>query len=165
MDKQVSAFPFTWKSIIFSFILFLALDFNLYKLPLTEMIPYNIFPWSPSPQIAKTPPKALRAHLESALILFILAYLRCLHPESDVIFILFCIFHMKFSYGLIPNLQNFGNANKYTALTINGGLFVALQVALLIDPAVYYCILSIPVLFEVGLYVRETFTIWTICHI
>lgn len=144
-----------WKCIFFTGLLALAYYFNAYKIPLAQYTPYNIYPWSSSPQVAKTPPTFLKPHILTALGLLTVAYFRVvLKRTRDVedANIFHLCFHVVFTIVLIPSLGNFGDFSRATALAINAGLLSALQFALFfLSPEVYFLLLYIPVAFELGM--------------
>ena len=143
------------QSIFFGFLLILTFYFNLYKLPLMAKTPYKVYPWSQSPQLAKTSPHELQAHLVTALALYVCAFVRYLFPKSKPIMVILIALQSIFTIIILPNLQNFGDAPAEVAYIINGGLLLALWlVSLHSTPTHYLILLSIPVMFEVALWLR-----------
>lgn len=151
MATQCDTCSFPWGPVIFGFILFLTLHFNVYKLPLTAVAPYNIFPWSQSPQVAKMAPKDLHSHLITGLLLAVVVYLRYLNPDNNYIKLAFIITHIVFTIILLPNLEKFGDFDPHTAFIINGAVLTALNLAFFIGTLGHYIlILSLPVFVEVS---------------
>lgn len=143
-------------SVIYAF----GLYFNLYKLFLVNKTGYGVYPWSKYPQPVKTPNLALLLHLIVSLALFTLAWLRVIKVISRNNKI-FMAFHFIFAAIVIPYLKNFGNHHWTTAVLINGGMLILLVVAYYyLSPETYFLLLSIPILFEVGLYYYNEAKIW-----
>lgn len=142
-------------STIITIILSLAFLFNTYKISLASSQPYYIFPWSPHPQISKSTPEQLQCHIVSGLILLSLAYIRCLFPRSPLNKIIFSTWNLLFTVILIPMLDHFGDSPSSISILINGGLLVVLQLIYRYSsPLLYFYILSIPVIFEVMLFLQ-----------
>ena len=143
-----------YRTIVFTYILCMAWSFNFYKIPLTQISPYHIFPWSAEPQTAKTDPTELTIHVIISLGLITASYLCHLFPKSGLLWSIHFSLNGMFVANLLPNLTNFGDFSQGAAFAINGITLLVLQTAWLYGIDYFFVVLSTPVLIEVLTYYK-----------
>ena len=147
------------QTFIFTVMLFVTFGMTFYKIPLAELTPYEIFPWSPDPQHAKTSPVELRLHIITALILYLLSYLRYLYHKSEWLHDIFVVINVIFSVIVLKNVSHFGDFNPFVATIINGGLWVVMQLlGYFYGPIAFLTVLSMPILFEASSFLWTAIT-------
>jgi len=136
-------------------IFIVALVLNSYKIFLTPLKPYNIFPWSPISSPAQSSPFWLTYHWGTAMMLLFAAWNwhSCLTRSTSRNLIdsykYILLSHVLFLIGIIPNIFHLGSFNPYMALVINGGTCIALTWCLYRSQSLlYFMILNIPVFAE-----------------
>lgn len=125
---------------------------------------YPIFPWSSSPQKAKSRPTVLKYHWATGLLLMIVV---CWNIEEclldDKMAMLWVWMHYIFVLGIIPNLFFFGDAPTWVGFMVNTIELTILQWSLINNQiTVYFWALVAPVILET---MTLTFYIvkWRLC--
>lgn len=135
------------------FLVILGFSINSYKFNLMNVQPYKIFPWSPLPQYAKTPPSDLQNHLISALGLLFVTWLKIFITDSYMIDYLWTIFHYMFVIIIICNVFNLGDISKYVAGIVNISSLIMLEICIRNDLVqIYFWTLYTPIILEILLY-------------
>jgi hypothetical protein len=121
--------------------------------------PYNIFPWSPVSNAAKSSPSWLICHTILALIGSYINYSWYLQQENRKInkgrannkfesLALGC--HVIFSLLILTNITNLGNASSKSAFAINLYGLLGLTISYMArSPLIYFLILNVPVYLEI----------------
>lgn len=163
--------------LIVSVIFYVGLGLNFYKIGLMPNQPYNIFPWSPTLNPAKSSPSFLILH---TLIALLCSYINCHwyfqqrkvksndQSTSNRAAItqerllersaLFC--HMFFALGVIFNISHLGNMDPEKAFMINSIALLGLSLSVIVrKPLTYFLILNFPVYLEVMRLISYAITI------
>ena len=118
--------------------------------------PYNIFPWSPVINPAKSSPLWLICHTMIALFSSYVNYRwyfqqrQKMRTKTDRFELLALFCHMAFSLLVIMNIFNLGNVDPDTAFIINFTALFGLTISHMAkSPLMYFLILNFPVYLEV----------------
>lgn len=153
----------TLPSVAINAVFALGLILNSYKIFLVPFEPYNIFPWSPEENTAKSSSFWLICHTLTALLLLYNAWRWSSGPqkkwpdgrrsgslmesEGNRLRVIGC--HVLFALGVIPNIFHLGNKHWLVVFLVNFGALAGLLWTLAQSEAqAYFMILNVPVLFE-----------------
>jgi len=120
--------------------------------------PYKIFPWQIKGLLTNTSVLWIFLHLTSAILLICAIVLTFFNNGIyNKIFLRIC--HMIFCILIFTMMYKFGNLPSHIAIIINVGLCAVLTSLLFFDYCVIYlCILLIPVIMEILLFVKKIIT-------
>lgn len=153
--------------IVVNFIYILSLCLNFYKAGPMINNPYNIFPWSPEVNHARSNSFWLIYHIITSFMLSSesrLWHLSHIKRSKNINekFLVMKIFHLLFVIGVVVNIFNLGNASGWPAFAINSIALATLTTALYLSKSfIYFLILHTPVYLEL---VKLVFYIYTTCN-